>query len=81
MEPNQKEYGIQEIIPNPGFNFQFLDDDIAILKTAWPIELNDYVQPICLTTENSELKVGQECVVMGWGADVQGKLVTINVCR
>ncbi|VDI50713.1 Hypothetical predicted protein [Mytilus galloprovincialis] len=72
MEPNQKEYGIQEIIPNPGFNFQFLDDDIAILKTAWPIELNDYVQPICMTTENSELKVGQECVVMGWGADVQG---------
>ena len=72
MEQNQKEYGVKEIIIHPNFNFQFLDDDLAIMKPAWKIEENNYVQPLCLTTQDSNMKVGKQCVVAGWGADVQG---------
>lgn len=71
-EANRKEYLVSEIIQHPGFNFQFLDDDIAIMKTTTPIEINDYVRPICLPAQESEAKVGQECVVIGWGAIAQG---------
>lgn len=73
MEINRKEYLVSEIVQHPNFNFQFLDDDIAIMKTTTPIEINDYVQPICLTGTPSEMKVGQECVVIGWGATAQGR--------
>lgn len=72
QEPNQVEYGVKEIIVHPGFNFQFLEDDIAIMKPDSTIAENDYVSPICLTTKDSNTMVGQQCVVAGWGSDVQG---------
>jgi len=73
--------GIQErlvanIIPHPEFNPQKLSNDIALVKFTEPVEITDYVRPICLWQGSPDLDavISQLGSVVGWGIDETGKL-------
>lgn len=41
--------------------------DIALLHLKERLEFNDRIQPVCLPSENTEIQVGKECMISGWG--------------
>jgi len=58
-----------EKYPNNGYDIY---NDVALLKLKEPLELNSYVQPICLPKSGLKHKDGQMFVVAGWGSTQEG---------
>ena len=46
--------------------------DIALVKMATPVTLNDYINVACLPDENTVTN-GQLCYVSGWGIKTSGE--------
>ena len=42
-------------------------NDITMLRLQKPVNLNDYVRPICLPNPGSEVNDGESCTLVGWG--------------
>ncbi|XP_026315527.1 serine protease 7-like [Hyposmocoma kahamanoa] len=61
--------------PHPGYSDKNINrqDDIALVRLARRVRLSDYVKPICLTTTDAELDVGDSAFVAGWGRTLSGK--------
>ena len=60
--------GVVRIIVSqmPGFN-------IALLKLARKVNYKDYIQPVCMDTNNERsFPVGTRCWVAGWDKDING---------
>jgi len=61
-----------EVIPHPEYNRpERYQNDIALIKLSRDVEINDFVEPICLpfsTEFNKEPKTQQMVDVAGWGA-------------
>lgn len=50
-----------------------MNNDIALIKLKSPVKFTDYIQPICLPTEETEYTVGKNCSISGWGSIQFGK--------
>ncbi|XP_013161535.1 PREDICTED: trypsin-2-like [Papilio xuthus] len=76
---------IEEVISNPEYNEPPFDKDIAVLKTATPIEFNSCTQPIELPIRGFSPLAGSELTVSGWGRTRQGattlpeRLMAVNL--
>lgn len=46
--PSIQERDVERISVHPKYNAQSFSNDIAIVKMSSPIEITDYVRPICL---------------------------------
>ncbi|ROT72247.1 putative transmembrane protease serine 9-like [Penaeus vannamei] len=64
---------IAEIKVHPGYDSNTLDNDIALLKLADPIEFPDdnRIAPVCLPTAG-EMYADVDATITGWGAQQQG---------
>lgn len=60
-----KTYSIVERIPHPNYTRKHADNDIALFKLKSPVEINDYVVPICLPS--SEALTTRRAIASGWG--------------
>ncbi|XP_075978590.1 trypsin-7-like [Anticarsia gemmatalis] len=58
---------IAYMILHPNYVSLTTDNDVAVMKTATPIEFNDVTQPIKLPNNNRPLEVGSIITVSGWG--------------
>ncbi|XP_065114292.1 transmembrane protease serine 7 [Paramisgurnus dabryanus] len=60
---------IRRIVVHEYYNARIFDYDIALvqLKKAWPVSLEQYVQPICLPAPSQTFSEGHRCWVTGWG--------------
>ncbi|XP_075978588.1 trypsin-7-like [Anticarsia gemmatalis] len=58
---------ITDMILHPDYNIDTIDNDVAVIRTAAPIEFNDVIQPIRLPNSNGALEVGSLITVSGWG--------------
>ncbi|KAA0704542.1 Transmembrane protease serine 7 [Triplophysa tibetana] len=60
---------IRRIVVHEYYNARIFDYDIALLqlKKAWPISLEQYIQPICLPAPSQTFSEGHRCWVTGWG--------------
>ncbi|XP_075978591.1 trypsin-3-like [Anticarsia gemmatalis] len=56
-----------ELIAHPDYNSKTIDNDVALMKTATPIEFNDIIQPIKLPGEDGSLEEGSILTLSGWG--------------
>ncbi|XP_013141592.1 PREDICTED: trypsin-like isoform X2 [Papilio polytes] len=76
---------IEEVIPHPEYNDPPLDKDIAVFKTATPIEFNACTQPIKLPMRGFSPLARSEMAVSGWGRTREGasklpdRLMAVNL--
>lgn len=54
------------------------DADIAIIVLTKQVKFNEFIRPICLWTESSDVEniVGKVGTVIGWGSDENGQVLT-----
>ncbi|KAK5638495.1 hypothetical protein RI129_012790 [Pyrocoelia pectoralis] len=67
---------VAEITPHPNYDPTSYSNDIAIVKLEIPVEVTDYVRPVCLWSEEIDLNsiVGKQGTVVGWGFDETGNV-------
>ena len=69
---------VREVISHPMFNYETLDNDVAIVKLNSSLTFNENIQPACLpdpsfTPEDS----GEFALVSGWGSNSKGTYLSI----
>ena len=73
---------MQHVVRHPDYDDFYVSDDIAVVRVAGEIVFNDYVQPICLPTQNEDVsETGRSCYATGWGAastTVYGESTNVN---
>ncbi|XP_050675298.1 CLIP domain-containing serine protease HP8-like isoform X2 [Leptidea sinapis] len=67
--PPYQDRKVKRKILHPNFNNPPFQNDIAILLLDRPVQISDYVSPICLPREQllADLKIGELLTVAGWG--------------
>ncbi|XP_058829150.1 chymotrypsin-2-like [Topomyia yanbarensis] len=63
-------YNLAQIIEHPDFNELTLDNDLALLKTVYPIEMSFFVQPVVLS--GNVIPAGIIATASGWGQTFVG---------
>lgn len=59
---------VRDIILHPKYwGRTFTMGDVALLRLHKPAVFSKYVQPVCLPEPTSDLRVGTQCWVTGWG--------------
>lgn len=67
-EGYEQERRVSRAFKHPQYNKNNVDNDIAILKLASPLELTQRIWPACLPEQNEELKSELMATILGWGA-------------
>uniref|UniRef100_A0A8C5QEH7 Peptidase S1 domain-containing protein n=1 Tax=Leptobrachium leishanense TaxID=445787 RepID=A0A8C5QEH7_9ANUR len=57
----------EKIIVHENWNSFFITNDIALIKLAQPVVLDDGIQPVCLPSDGALLAHDFPCYVTGWG--------------
>ncbi|GBP04051.1 CLIP domain-containing serine protease 2 [Eumeta japonica] len=68
--PPVQDRGLAKIIPHESFNEPSFHNDIAILKLDRPVELNGFVNTICLPKNDElqdQMQTRKTAVTAGWG--------------
>lgn len=65
--PNEVSKSVAEIVLHPNYTVYTSDNDVALLRLSSPVEFTDYIRPVCLAANGSEVSSGTETWVTGWG--------------
>ena len=77
-EPYDATIPVSDIIIHEAYDGDNMDNDLALLRLAYPVTFSAHVQPVCL--DGSPEPTGhQMCVATGWGTTIQGELPTPDV--
>ena len=60
------------IIAHSGFSFATFADDLALIKLPNKVQYSNYIRPICLPKETTNVLVDKNATVIGWGKLQQG---------
>ncbi|XP_053318135.1 ovochymase-1 [Spea bombifrons] len=71
-EPTEQKVAVGMIVLHEEFELLRYDYDIALLRLKEPLELNDFVRPVCLPSAADTLAPSSVCVVTGWGNTQEG---------
>uniref|UniRef100_A0A3B4FLK2 Acrosin n=1 Tax=Pundamilia nyererei TaxID=303518 RepID=A0A3B4FLK2_9CICH len=58
LNPNEVTQTLENIVCHPKYNPLTIENDICLLKLSAPVNFTDYIQPICLASENSTFYSG-----------------------
>ncbi|XP_045899483.1 serine protease 27-like [Micropterus dolomieu] len=58
---------VSQIIVNPNYDENTLNNDIALVQLSSPVTFTDFIRPVCLAAGGSVFKAGTSCWVTGWG--------------
>uniref|UniRef100_A0A668A8H7 trypsin n=1 Tax=Myripristis murdjan TaxID=586833 RepID=A0A668A8H7_9TELE len=72
MDGNEQIISAALVIPHPNYESWLVNNDIMLIKLSEPATINEYVQPVALST--SCAPAGITCTVSGWG-------VTMSSCE
>ena len=64
-ETSEKTYSVSRVFHYPWY--RGYDNDLALMKLSTPVEVDDYVSPICLPTDSAIDFMDKQCVATGWG--------------
>ncbi len=67
---------VEKIIMHENYDRRRISNDIALLRLAEPVDIENAVRPACLAEDNSETYEGLNATVAGWGAKEQGGSVS-----
>lgn len=65
-----------EITANPNYGKGDSEGDIALLKLTEPVELSDWIQPVCLPESGRDFEL-EYVQAMGWGLRSNGKRTSV----
>lgn len=63
---------VSRVIENRNYNPEETDNDMAILKLAFPLQLGSTIQPIRIQDNGVEVDPGTTAWVSGWGVQFEG---------
>ncbi|CAG9822920.1 unnamed protein product [Phaedon cochleariae] len=84
---------VKRYITHPQYNITTMDNDIALLELAVPVDFNESVRPARLPVAGQEIPDNAQLTITGWGASYVGghneytlqavtiPTVNINVCQ
>uniref|UniRef100_A0A3B4FIP6 Plasma kallikrein-like n=1 Tax=Pundamilia nyererei TaxID=303518 RepID=A0A3B4FIP6_9CICH len=87
LNPNEVTQTLENIVCHPKYNPLTIENDICLLKLSAPVNFTDYIQPICLASENSTFYSGTSSWVTGDGSlsnilqEVNVPIVGSNECK
>merc|ERR1711872_753554 len=64
---DHKDIAVEKIITHRSYSSRTIDNDIALMKLATPVQFGKYVKPVCLPNQGENVPVGTECYITGWG--------------
>ncbi|XP_041032691.1 trypsin-like [Carcharodon carcharias] len=64
-EGTEQRIQVVKAIVHPSFNYRNFNNDILLLKLAWPATFDQYVRPIPLPSQCAT--AGTQCSTSGWG--------------
>ncbi|ESO89229.1 hypothetical protein LOTGIDRAFT_183243, partial [Lottia gigantea] len=69
---DEQHFEVEELILHENYQRSTHDNDIALIKikpnrAGKRIIFSNYVQPACLPSSNQLYKVGERCLISGWG--------------
>ncbi|XP_018573076.1 trypsin beta [Anoplophora glabripennis] len=70
-----KKVKVCQIIAKEDYNFDTLDNDIAILKLCSPLVFSDKILPVALPEAGEGLAVGSRALVSGWGYEAENGFI------
>ncbi|XP_015246656.1 PREDICTED: tryptase-like [Cyprinodon variegatus] len=70
--PNKVTRKLSEIICHPEYQIDTFENDICLLKLSSPVNFTNYIQPVCLASENSTFHDGVTSMVTGFGVTDAG---------
>ncbi|XP_038143516.1 tryptase-like [Cyprinodon tularosa] len=76
--PNKLTRKLSEIICHPDYHSYTSENDICLLKLSAPINFTNYIQPVCLASENSTFHDGVTSLVTGFGVTDSGQTSTLQ---
>ncbi len=62
---SHQDKSVEKIIVHRRYSRRTLDNDIALIKLATPVQFGRYVKPVCLPNEGQNVPVGTECYITG----------------
>uniref|UniRef100_A0A3B3C2Z6 Zgc:165423 n=1 Tax=Oryzias melastigma TaxID=30732 RepID=A0A3B3C2Z6_ORYME len=65
--PNQVSRSVSRIIVNPNYSSKTQNNDLSLLKLASPVTFNDYISPVCLAAQGSNIPADTSAWVTGFG--------------
>ncbi|XP_041672045.1 mast cell tryptase-like [Cheilinus undulatus] len=67
--PNNNEVSrsVSQIIVHPDYNDTLFNNDIALMKLSSPVNFTDFIRPICLASNSSQIHTNSSCWATGWG--------------
>eukprot|EP00058_Branchiostoma_floridae_P021473 XP_002606963.1 hypothetical protein BRAFLDRAFT_200682 [Branchiostoma floridae] len=67
-DPTEQRLAVSQIISHNEYSPYPANKDLALLKLAQPVTLNQYVWPVCLVSgPGDDPPEGTSCVITGWG--------------
>uniref|UniRef100_A0A7N8Y2Z0 Zgc:123217 n=1 Tax=Mastacembelus armatus TaxID=205130 RepID=A0A7N8Y2Z0_9TELE len=60
-------HNLSKIVVHPNYNNSLYNNDIALMKLSSPITFTDYIRPVCLASNSSQLYNSTPCWATGWG--------------
>ncbi|CAI5657188.1 unnamed protein product [Oreochromis niloticus] len=88
--PNKVRLNVINATCHPGFNSSTRENNICLLKLSAPVNFTDYIQPICLASENSTFNNESSSWAIGFGGieefsfnlqEAKVSIVGNNVCK
>lgn len=64
-DANPQDFGVENSIVHPGYNFPAQYNDIALVKLSEKVQFNDYIAPICLQV--TRYLPNSNFIATGWG--------------
>uniref|UniRef100_A0A672FYF8 Transmembrane serine protease 15 n=1 Tax=Salarias fasciatus TaxID=181472 RepID=A0A672FYF8_SALFA len=66
---------VDRIVINEHYNRLNKHADIALMHLHEPVNFTEWVQPVCLPTEDQSLPAGSNCFIAGWGQDAEDDIL------
>ncbi|CAG07594.1 unnamed protein product, partial [Tetraodon nigroviridis] len=64
---NEVNRSVSQVIVHPNWNNTLFNNDIALMKLSSPVNFTNYIRPICLARNTSQIYNATYCYSTGWG--------------
>ncbi|XP_054623797.1 prostasin-like isoform X2 [Dunckerocampus dactyliophorus] len=65
--PNEVSRNVSQIIEHPDYQTLPTENDVALMRLSTPVTYTDYIRPICIASNSSQINNGTMCWATGWG--------------